>query len=199
MLQLKAAGALVLGKTVTTELAFFGPGKTRIRTISSARQEGRRRDRLRPVADFHAPLALGTQTAGSILRPASYCGVLGFKPTFGSCRAPACSVNRRRSIRSAGMRAPVKTWRCSSMPCQGPILLTKGRRRVRSAVFLQASERRGAAAALCLRKDAGLPQGDANMQRAFEDFVAGLRGDVIEIPLPRCSTIRRPATGSAIL
>ncbi len=81
--ELKAAGAIILGKTVTTELAFFGPGKTRHPHDPARTPGGSSSGSAAAVADFQVPLALGTQTAGSIIRPASYCGVLGFKPSFG--------------------------------------------------------------------------------------------------------------------
>jgi Asp-tRNA(Asn)/Glu-tRNA(Gln) amidotransferase A subunit family amidase len=81
--QLKAAGAIVLGKTVTTELAFFGPGKTCNPHDLKRTPGGSSSGSAAAVADGQVPLALGTQTAGSTIRPASYCGVVGFKPTFG--------------------------------------------------------------------------------------------------------------------
>ncbi len=81
--QLRAAGAIVMGKTVTTELAFFGPGKTKNPHDASRTPGGSSSGSAAAVADFQVPLALGTQTAGSIIRPASYCGVIGYKPTFG--------------------------------------------------------------------------------------------------------------------
>lgn len=80
---LRAAGAIILGKTVTTELAFFGPGKTRNPHDPERTPGGSSSGSAAAVADGQVPLALGTQTAGSILRPASYCGCIGFKPTFG--------------------------------------------------------------------------------------------------------------------
>ena len=82
--RLKAAGAVILGKTVTTELAFYGPGKTRNPADLERTPGGSSSGSAAAVADFHVPLALGSQTAGSIIRPASYCGVFGFKPTFGA-------------------------------------------------------------------------------------------------------------------
>ena len=81
---LKAAGAIIVGKTVTTEFAFFGPGKTRNPHDPARTPGGSSSGSAAAVADFQVPLALGTQTAGSIIRPASYCGVLGFKPSFGT-------------------------------------------------------------------------------------------------------------------
>ena len=81
--ELRAAGAIILGKTVTTEFAFFGPGKTRNPHHPEHTPGGSSSGSAAAVADGQVPLALGTQTAGSIIRPASYCGVIGFKPTFG--------------------------------------------------------------------------------------------------------------------
>ncbi|HEY8193934.1 MAG TPA: amidase [Hyphomicrobium sp.] len=81
--QLRAAGAIILGKTVTTELAFFGPGKTRNPHDLERTPGGSSSGSAAAVADDQVPLALGTQTAGSVIRPASYCGAIGFKPTFG--------------------------------------------------------------------------------------------------------------------
>jgi Asp-tRNA(Asn)/Glu-tRNA(Gln) amidotransferase A subunit family amidase len=79
--QLKEAGALVLGKTVTTEFAYFGPGPTRNPHNPDHTPGGSSSGSAAAVAADVCPLALGTQTIGSIIRPAAYCGVLGFKPT----------------------------------------------------------------------------------------------------------------------
>lgn len=81
--QLKAAGALIFGKTVTTELAFFGPGKTKNPHNPLHTPGGSSSGSAAAVADFQVPLAIGTQTAGSLIRPASFCGTIGFKPSFG--------------------------------------------------------------------------------------------------------------------
>lgn len=82
--QLRAAGAIIIGKTVTTELAFFGPGKTKNPHNPGHTPGGSSSGSAAAVADCQIPLALGTQTAGSIIRPASYCGTIGFKPSFGA-------------------------------------------------------------------------------------------------------------------
>lgn len=81
---LRAAGGFVLGKTVTAELAGFSPGATRNPHRLAHTPGGSSSGSAAAVAAGMADLALGTQTAGSVIRPASYCGVLGFKPTFGS-------------------------------------------------------------------------------------------------------------------
>lgn len=82
--RLKEAGAIILGKTVTTEFAYLDPGKTRNPHNIEHTPGGSSSGSAAAVADKHVPLALGTQTAGSIIRPASYCGVVGYKPTFNS-------------------------------------------------------------------------------------------------------------------
>ena len=79
----RASGAIVLGKTVTTEFACFTAGKTANPRNLAHTPGGSSSGSAAAVADFMVPLAFGTQTAGSILRPASYCGVVGFKPSFG--------------------------------------------------------------------------------------------------------------------
>ena len=78
---LKNAGALILGKTVTTEFAYFGPGPTRNPHNLEHTPGGSSSGSAAAVAAGLAPLALGTQTIGSIVRPASFCGVVGYKPT----------------------------------------------------------------------------------------------------------------------
>jgi Asp-tRNA(Asn)/Glu-tRNA(Gln) amidotransferase A subunit family amidase len=79
----REAGALVLGKTVTTEFAYFQPGPTRNPHNLAHTPGGSSSGSAAAVADHMLPLALGTQTAGSVIRPAAYCGVVGYKPTIG--------------------------------------------------------------------------------------------------------------------
>ena len=80
----RAAGAIVVGKTVTTEFATFHPGPTCNPHDSSRTPGGSSSGSAAAVADGMVPLAFGTQTAGSIVRPAAYCGVVGYKPTYGT-------------------------------------------------------------------------------------------------------------------
>lgn len=82
--RLKAAGAIVMGKTVTTELAFMHPGKTRNPHAPAHTPGGSSSGSAAAVAAGMVPLAVGTQTGGSVIRPASFCGVTGFKPSFGA-------------------------------------------------------------------------------------------------------------------
>tara|TARA_B100000941_G_C28501984_1_gene554928 strand:- start:177 stop:1508 length:1332 start_codon:yes stop_codon:yes gene_type:complete len=80
---LKISGAIIMGKTVTTELAYFDPGKTMNPHDKTRTPGGSSSGSAAAVGAFMAPLTLGTQTKGSIIRPASYCGVVGYKPSFG--------------------------------------------------------------------------------------------------------------------
>lgn len=82
--RLKAAGAVILGKTVTTELAYIHPGKTMNPHNPAHTPGGSSSGSAAAVADGMVPLAVGTQTGGSVIRPASFCGVTGFKPSFGA-------------------------------------------------------------------------------------------------------------------
>ena len=86
----REAGAIVIGKTVTTELANMTAGVTRHPLKPAHSPGGSSSGSASAVADAMVPLALGTQTAGSIVRPAAYCGVVGIKPSFG--RVPRAGV-----------------------------------------------------------------------------------------------------------
>ena len=82
--RLRAAGAVIIGKTVTTELAFMDPAATRNPHDPAHTPGGSSSGSAAAVAAAMAPLAIGTQTGGSVIRPASFCGVVGFKPSFGA-------------------------------------------------------------------------------------------------------------------
>ena len=81
--RLRAAGAVIPGKTVTAECAYLAPGKTRNPHNPERTPGGSSSGSAAAVASGMVPLAVGTQTGGSVIRPASFCGVVGFKPTFG--------------------------------------------------------------------------------------------------------------------
>jgi Asp-tRNA(Asn)/Glu-tRNA(Gln) amidotransferase A subunit family amidase len=80
---LRAAGAVILGKTVSTEFATYAAGKTRHPDDPTRSPGGSSSGSAAAVAAGMAPLALGTQSNASIIRPAAFCGVVGFKPSFG--------------------------------------------------------------------------------------------------------------------
>lgn len=81
--RLRGAGAILLGKTVTTEFAYFTPGKTANPRNLAHTPGGSSSGSAAAVADDMIPLAIGSQTAGSVIRPAAFCGVVGFKPSHG--------------------------------------------------------------------------------------------------------------------
>lgn len=81
--RLREAGAVILGKTVTTELAFMHPSETRNPHDHDRSPGGSSSGSAAAVAALQVPLAIGTQTNGSVIRPASFCGVYGFKPSRG--------------------------------------------------------------------------------------------------------------------
>lgn len=89
---LREAGAVILGKTVTTELAYYAPGKTRNPHDPARTPGGSSSGSAAAVAAGMVPLALGTQTNGSTIRPAAFCGVYGLKPTHGL-------ISRRNMLR----------------------------------------------------------------------------------------------------
>jgi Asp-tRNA(Asn)/Glu-tRNA(Gln) amidotransferase A subunit family amidase len=113
---LRKAGAVVLGKTVTTEFAAFHPGKTRNPHNPAHTPGGSSSGSAAAVADGMAPVALGTQTMGSVIRPASFCGIVGYKPSFGlinrtGVKSQAEAVDTigvfARSVDDAGLVAAV--------------------------------------------------------------------------------------------
>ncbi len=125
---LRSAGAVVLGKTVTTEFAVYHPGKTANPHDPAHTPGGSSSGSAAAVADGMVPLALGSQTAGSVIRPASFCGVVGYKPTFGwVARAGAKPLSDSldtvgwfsRSVADAALLASVL---CGRPALAGPVL-----------------------------------------------------------------------------
>lgn len=101
---LRRAGCLVLGKTVTAELAYFEPGPTRNPHDLRRTPGGSSSGSGAAVAAGYCPLALGTQTVGSVIRPAAFCGVVGFKPSYGRIDAEGL-VFYSPSVDTVGMFA----------------------------------------------------------------------------------------------
>jgi aspartyl-tRNA(Asn)/glutamyl-tRNA(Gln) amidotransferase subunit A len=98
--QLRSAGAVIMGKTVSTELAYFAPGKTRNPHDPARTPGGSSSGSAAAVAAGMVPLAVGTQTAGSVLRPAAFCGIVGFKPSRNliSRRGVLCQAHTLDSV-----------------------------------------------------------------------------------------------------
>ena len=93
--KLREAGAVIIGKTVTTEFAYFHPGKTRNPRDLKRTPGGSSSGSAASVAAGMVPLAIGSQTNGSMIRPAAFCGVFGVKPSHGMIsRAGALTLSR---------------------------------------------------------------------------------------------------------
>ena len=106
---LRGAGAIVLGKTVTTEFALFEPGPTRNPRNLAHTPGGSSSGSAAAVAASHCPLALGSQTIGSVLRPAAFCGVVGYKPSYGRISI-AGSIPLAESFDTVGLLAANVSW-----------------------------------------------------------------------------------------
>lgn len=130
---LRAAGALILGKTVTTEFAYFEPGPTRNPLCPEHTPGGSSSGSVAAVAAGLCPLALGTQVIGSTIRPAAYCGIFGFKPTYG--RIPTTGLIRcadtvehvgyfTQDLAGIALVAPLlcSNWRTTVSPEKQPVL-----------------------------------------------------------------------------
>ncbi|MFQ5578723.1 MAG: amidase [Anaerolineae bacterium] len=129
----KEAGGLVLGKTVTTEFAYFEPGPTRNPHNLSHTPGGSSSGSAAAVAAGYCLLAIGTQTIGSVVRPAAFCGVAGFKPSYGRLD-PAGVLFVSRSLDHVGLftqdmagmqiAAPLvcKNWRAGATATHRPVL-----------------------------------------------------------------------------
>jgi Asp-tRNA(Asn)/Glu-tRNA(Gln) amidotransferase A subunit family amidase len=108
--RLREAGAVILGKTATTELAVYAPGQTANPHDATRTPGGSSSGSAAAVAAFMTPLAVGSQTNGSIIRPASFCGVFGYKPTHPRCSWPTttaietCARSRGRRYRQPWRR-----------------------------------------------------------------------------------------------
>ena len=122
---LRAAGAVIVGKTVTAELAMAHPGPTRNPWDLSRTSGGSSMGSAAAVAAGVVPLAIGSQTNGSVIRPAAFCGVVGFKPSFGRLSRAgmfvtsetldqvggfARSVREVATLAAAMAREPVARW-----------------------------------------------------------------------------------------
>ena len=100
----RAAGGTLLGKTVTTEFANRHPGPTTNPHNAAHTPGGSSSGSAAAVGDFMVPLAIGTQTGGSVIRPAAYCGVVGFKPSYGLFSPAGMHVNTE-SLDTVGIMA----------------------------------------------------------------------------------------------
>jgi len=182
---LQEAGAVIMGKTVTTELAVFGPGKTRNPHNPKHTPGGSSSGSAAAVASYMVPLAIGTQTNGSVIRPASFCGVVGFKPTHGLIPRTGILAQSRwldtvgvfaRSVEDAATIAEVLIAHDSGDADTTP--------RARPALSETAVEEPPMPPILTLARTAVWDQADKETQDAFGELVAFLGEGCDELNLP---------------
>lgn len=183
--RLRAAGAVILGKTVTTELAVYSPNQTRNPHDPSRTPGGSSSGSAAAVAAGMVPLALGTQTNGSVIRPASFCGVVGFKPTFG--RIPRTGVLRQSppldtvgifagGSEDAALLADVLVGHDPSDPATRPEAAPRLHEVAASPPPVRPT--------LGFVKTPAWDQATGETRAAFAELIESLGGDIEEVPLP---------------
>jgi Asp-tRNA(Asn)/Glu-tRNA(Gln) amidotransferase A subunit family amidase len=176
----REAGAVLLGKTVTTELANMFPGVTRNPHQLDHTPGGSSSGSAAAVADCMLPLALGTQTAGSLIRPAAFCGVVGYKPSHN--RVPKAGVKSLsetldtmggfgRSVRDVALLGAV---------------LTGDKRLADDSTFAQAAAPR---VGLCQTPEWQLAHDDTQQAWALAVTALGVHGQAMELPAELCGLV----------
>ena len=182
--RLRGAGAVIMGKTVTAELAVYTPGKTTNPHDFTRTPGGSSSGSAAAVAAGMVPLAIGTQTNGSVIRPASYCGVVGYKPTSGTI--PRAGILRQAPSldqvgifsRNVGDSALLASVLMGREACQGdtlpwptvdPSQIKKGDHTRPRLAFV---------------KTPVWTEGSASARDAFLSYVRSLDADIIELNLP---------------
>ena len=181
---LEEAGAIIMGKTVTTELAVLGPGKTRNPHNPAHTPGGSSSGSAAAVASHMVPLAIGTQTNGSVIRPASFCGVVGFKPSHGL-------IPRTGILSQSG---PLDTVGTYARSVEDVALLTEllvardpgdtdTRSRVRPSLSRTAAEEPPMTPLIAFAKTAVWDRAEEETHDAFDEFIEFLGGDCADLPL----------------
>lgn len=182
---LRAAGAVILGKTVTTELAVYSPGPTANPHDPARTPGGSSSGSAAAVAAGMVPLAIGTQTNGSVIRPAAYCGVVGFKPSHGAIpRHRILALSRwldqvgvfARSVEDAALLAESLFGFDERDPDTRP--------RARPRLVETAREAPPVRPHFAFVRTPVWDQADASTRQAFEELVEYLGEDIEEIRLP---------------
>ena len=183
--QLRDAGAVILGKTVTTELATRSPGKTKNPVNPEHTPGGSSSGSAAAVRDGQVPLALGTQTGGSVIRPASFCGIHALKPTFGMVARYGVTLQADwldtvgtygRSIEDVALSAQ-QIWARDLTDRQA---VPRSRAPLRDMAMSEPPRR----PRLAFMRTAKWDQADPAAQKALEDFAASLGADCDEVDMP---------------
>ncbi len=181
---LEEAGAVIMGKTVTTELAVSGPGKTTNPHNPAHTPGGSSSGSAAAVASHMVPLAIGTQTNGSVIRPASYCGIVGFKPSHGSI--PRTGV--------LALSAPLDTMGTFARSIEDVALLTElliahdpgdadTRARTRPPLSRVAAEEPPMTPMAAFARTAVWDQADSDTRDGFGELMEFLGDDCADLPL----------------
>lgn len=183
--RLRAAGAIILGKTVTTECAFMYPGKTRNPHNGAHTPGGSSQGSAAAVAAGMVPLSIGTQTGGSVIRPASFCGIVGMKPSFGLI--PRTGILPQspfldtvgvfaRSVEDCALLAEVLAGHDPADTATQAIPMPR--------MLSVAQSKAPVPPIFALLKPPGWDQADPQMTGAIEELVALLGDQCFEAPLP---------------
>lgn len=183
---LKNAGAVIMGKTVTTEFAVYHPGKTKNPHDPERTPGGSSSGSAAAVASRMVPAAVGSQTNGSTIRPASYCGVCGFKPTHGTISRYGM-LPQSRPIDHVGLFARS----VEDVAFLGDQLMVFDardpdmRHRAAPRLLETAASEPPVAPRFAFVKTPVWDQADEDAQAAFEELAARLGGEVVEeVELP---------------
>lgn len=183
--RLRAAGAVMMGKTVATELAFMKPSATANPAAPGRTPGGSSAGSAAAVAAGHVPFAVGTQTGGSVIRPAAYCGVVGYKPSFGMiprggvlAQAPALDTIGvfARTVPDAALLADALAGADPGDPSVAPGPPPR--------LFETATARPPVPPTLAFLRPPGWAEADAVMREAMEEFARLLGPRCFEEPLP---------------
>jgi Asp-tRNA(Asn)/Glu-tRNA(Gln) amidotransferase A subunit family amidase len=181
--KLREAGAVIIGKTVTTEFAYFHPGKTRNPRDLKRTPGGSSSGSAAAVAAGMVPLAIGSQTNGSMIRPAAFCGVFGIKPSHGLIsRAGALTLSRKldhvgafaRSVDDLALILDVLAGQDPADPDSRPYAAPSFR--------VGAAEAPPISPAFALVRTPMWEKADADACAALEDLARDLRAREVELP-----------------
>ena len=182
---LREAGAVILGKTVTTELAVYAPGKTRNPHDPERTPGGSSSGSAAAVAAGMVPLALGTQTNGSMIRPASFCGVYGYKPSYG-CIPRHRVLQQSRPLDQIGVFA--RTIEDAALIAESIMAFDDRdpdtQMRARPNLIEMATKDPPVEPRLAFVKTPMWDQADPDTQEAFAELAAHLAENVDEFQLP---------------
>ncbi|MDQ2780777.1 MAG: amidase [Pseudomonadota bacterium] len=183
--RLRAAGGLVMGKTVTTEMATYTPGKTRNPHNPAHTPGGSSSGSAAAVAAGMVPLAVGTQTGGSVIRPAAFCGVVGYKPSYGWISRTGV-LQQSPSLDQVGVFA--RNVDDAALLAQALVGHDPGDSATRSmaapALLQTARSAPPLEPRLAFIRTPHWSRMDADAQQGFQSLVAALAGHVVQRDLP---------------